>query len=85
MEPAVGVKAAVALMRGVTQVWIEASALSAVRKDEHEAVMLDGMRVESDYRSGEFKIRRVQGGMGQRQSWSSRVAGRGRDATSSLA
>lgn len=34
-------------MRGVTQFWIDESALSAVRKDEHEAVMLLGIRVES--------------------------------------
>jgi hypothetical protein len=49
-EPAVGVNAAVALMRGVTQVWMDESALRAVRKDEHDAVMLDGMRVESDWK-----------------------------------
>jgi len=38
-------------MSGVTQVWIDESALRAVRKDEHEAVMLDGINAESDYMS----------------------------------
>jgi hypothetical protein len=34
-------------MRGVTQLWIDESALRAARKVEHEAVMLLGIRVES--------------------------------------
>jgi hypothetical protein len=38
----------VALIRGVTQFWIEVSALSAVKNDEHDEVMLVGINVESD-------------------------------------
>lgn len=34
-------------MRGVTQFWIEVSALSAIRNEEHEAVILDGINAES--------------------------------------
>jgi hypothetical protein len=36
-------------MRGVTQSWIDVSALRVVRKEEHEAVMLDGINAESDW------------------------------------
>ena len=38
-------------MRGVTQSWIDVSALRVVRKEEHEAVMLDGINAESDWMS----------------------------------
>jgi hypothetical protein len=33
----------------VTQSWIDVSALRVVRKEEHEAVMLDGINAESDW------------------------------------
>lgn len=45
----VGEKLLVALMRGVTQVWMEVSAFNLVRKAEHEEVMLVGMRDELDW------------------------------------
>lgn len=44
-----GVNEAVALINGVTQDWIVASALRAVRNDVHEVEMFEGMRVASDY------------------------------------
>jgi hypothetical protein len=40
-------------MSGVTQSWIDVSALRVVRKEEHEAVMLDGINAESDWMSAE--------------------------------